>query len=529
MSAFGRDALVPGVPGFTTADDAAGVIARTPPNIPIVDGRALGVIERRRTKAFARSRGWLVRRTLLLADVLGLVLAFVVTQLLFRDAAAAAEVDRVNPGAELLLFIATLPGWIVVAKLYRLYERDEERTDHGTSDDLIGVFHLVTVGSWLFLAAAWLTGLATASFPRLFTFWALAIALVTLARASARTFCRRHIAYLQNTIIVGAGDVGQTVARKLLQHPEYGINLVGFVDAAPRDRRPELGHLTLLGTPDDLPAIARTFDVERVIIAFSGDTHEQTLELIRSLNDLEIQVDIVPRLYEIISPAAGIHTVEGVPLVGIPPLRLSQSSRLLKRAMDVSLSLAGLTLAAPAFALIGLAIKLESPGPVFFRQIRMGSGERTFRIFKFRTMMTDADQRKAEFEELNIHARDGGDPRMFKIPNDPRVTRVGSFLRRYSLDELPQLVNVFKGDMTLVGPRPLILEEDRHIEGWGRRRLDLKPGMTGLWQVLGRSGIPFEEMVKLDYLYVTTWSLANDCRLLFRTIPLVFRGQRDHF
>jgi lipopolysaccharide/colanic/teichoic acid biosynthesis glycosyltransferase len=159
----------------------------------------------------------------------------------------------------------------------------------------------------------------------------------------------------------------------------------------------------------------------------------------------------------------------------------------------------------------------------------MGEGDRPFWMLKFRTMVIDADERKAEIAHLNRHARPGGDPRMFKVPLDPRVTRVGSFLRRYSLDELPQLINVLKGSMSLIGPRPLILEEDRFVESWARKRLLLKPGMTGLWQVLGRSAIPFEEMVKLDYLYVTTWSLPNDCRLLVQTIPLVFKGERDGY
>jgi lipopolysaccharide/colanic/teichoic acid biosynthesis glycosyltransferase len=151
-----------------------------------------------------------------------------------------------------------------------------------------------------------------------------------------------------------------------------------------------------------------------------------------------------------------------------------------------------------------------------------GSG--TFRIFKFRTMVADADDRKPEVAHLNRHAQTGGDARMFKIVDDPRVTRVGRVLRRYFVDELPQLINVFKGEMSLVGPRPLILDEDAHVDEWARKRLDLKPGMTGHWQVLGRSAIPFEEMVKLDYLYVTTWSLWNDLRLLFGTVPLVVRG-----
>jgi lipopolysaccharide/colanic/teichoic acid biosynthesis glycosyltransferase len=180
-----------------------------------------------------------------------------------------------------------------------------------------------------------------------------------------------------------------------------------------------------------------------------------------------------------------------------------------------------ITLLSPLFALIALRIKLEAPGPVFFRQERIGWRGRRFRIYKFRSMYIDADQRKHDFGALNKHAEDG--PTMFKIREDPRVTPFGRTLRKWSLDELPQLINVVRGEMSLVGPRPLIIEEDRHIVGHGRRRLDLTPGLTGLWQVVGRSDIPFAEMVTLDYLYVTNWSLWGDLKLLARTLPAVTR------
>jgi lipopolysaccharide/colanic/teichoic acid biosynthesis glycosyltransferase len=188
---------------------------------------------------------------------------------------------------------------------------------------------------------------------------------------------------------------------------------------------------------------------------------------------------------------------------------------------------AALALVAPLFVLVAIAIKLDSRGPVFFRQARIGARGRPFRIVKFRTMVAGADDSKQMLADLNVH-RDGDD-RMFKIANDPRVTRVGRFLRATFLDELPQLVNVLAGEMSLVGPRPLIPEEARYVDVWATRRLDLRPGMTGLWQVLGRSAIPFAEMVQLDYLYVSTWSLGNDLRLLLRTVPLVVNRSGGSF
>ena len=251
------------------------------------------------------------------------------------------------------------------------------------------------------------------------------------------------------------------------------------------------------------------------------------LALIRDLKDQPVQVDVVPRFFEMIPSTAQLHALQGLSLISLPPPRLSSSSLVLKRTMDLVLALGTLVLLSPLLLLIAIAIKLESRGPVIFRQVRMGKGDRKFSMLKFRTMVADADARKAEVAHLNKHGANGGDPRMFKIPDDPRTTRVGRVLRRYSLDELPQLWNVVRNEMSLVGPRPLILAEDSHVGDWGRRRLDLKPGITGLWQVLGRDAIPFEEMVRIDYMYVTTWSLWNDVRIMARTFGAMGRGERQ--
>jgi lipopolysaccharide/colanic/teichoic acid biosynthesis glycosyltransferase len=194
---------------------------------------------------------------------------------------------------------------------------------------------------------------------------------------------------------------------------------------------------------------------------------------------------------------------------------LTRSSWLIKRSLDVAVAATALIVFAPVFALIALAIKLDSRGPVFFRQQRVGRGARVFSMLKFRTMDEDAERRQAELAHLN--EADG----LFKIADDPRITRVGRLLRCTSLDELPQLINVLRGEMSLVGPRPLVLEDDERVEGWYRRRLQLTPGMTGRWQVLGSARIPLHEMVKLDYLYVANWSLWGDVKILLRTVEFM--------
>ena len=482
------------------------------PPLPEVGELTLSILEQRRR--LARRRGWLVRRALVAADVIGLTLAFVLAELLHPGSS-----ERLGTPEEAVMFFAvTVPAWVLAAKIARLYDGDEERASTTTTDDLARVFQLSTLGAWVFVAVTWISGLPRPDVGRVIAVWLLAVGTVTLARVAARAACRQRLTYLQNTVIVGAGDVGQLVARKFLKHPEYGINLLGFVDGDPRSLTNGLASVPVLGGTAELPGLVRALDVERVVVAFTRDTQDDLLELVRNLNELDVQVDIVPRFFEVIGPHTVVHDVEGLSLVGVPPVRLPRSSRLLKRTMDLAVALPGLLLLTPVLALVAIAIKLDSPGPVFFRQVRMGSRDRAFRIVKFRTMAVDADARKSEVAHLNRHAADG-DGRMFKIPGDPRVTRVGRLLRRTSLDELPQLLNVIRGEMSLVGPRPLILAESRHVRDWARRRLDLKPGITGLWQVLGRSDIPFDEMVRLDYVYVTGWSLGGDLRLVLRTLP----------
>jgi exopolysaccharide biosynthesis polyprenyl glycosylphosphotransferase len=485
-------------------------------DVVLVSARTLEILERRRRFPTTGHRGWLVRRALLLSDVIGLALASLAAELLFGNKGGA-----VSTNLEFLLLLGTLPFWVIGAKLYGLYDQDEERTDHSTADEIVTVFHLATVGTWLLVVFGWASTFFIPNPVKFGAFWFFAILLVGFGRSVARAICRRRPEYVQNALIIGTGPEARLVARKLLQHPEYGINLVGFV--ADNDNRPRaVGSLPVLGDLADVMALVDRFGVDRVVSA--SDTNGELLKLARVLNQKDIQVDVVPKLFELVSPGVTIHTVEGLPLLGLPPFRLSRSTKLLKRMMDVVLSGSSLILLGPLFALVAVAIKMDSRGPVFFKQIRRGAGDELFSLYKFRTMVADAEERKAAIAHLNVHAQEGGDARMFKIERDPRVTRVGRILRHYLLDELPQLINVLKGDMSLVGPRPLIVEEDWHVEAWARKRRELKPGMTGLWQVVGRQAISFEEMVMLDYVYVTTWTFGGDLRLLLRTIPLVFKG-----
>jgi exopolysaccharide biosynthesis polyprenyl glycosylphosphotransferase len=490
-----------------------------------LDARTRAVIEHRRRTRTPRSRGWLIRRMLLAADVTGLTGAFLAADVLFGSSGRS---DAVGLRTEFLIFFATLPAWVVLAKLHGLYERDEERVDHSTIDDVVGVFHLVTVGSWLFALGALATGLAEPKLPKLATFWLLAVLFVTSGRAAARSSSRRRIGYLQNTVIVGAGDVGQLVARKLVQHPEYGLNVVGFVDAEPKERRSDLGHLAVLGGPERLEELIALLDVERVIVAFSGDDEKHTLELIRSLRARNVQIDIVPRLFELVGPKVDVHTVEALALVGLAPARLSPSSRLLKRTLDVAIAAIGLLATAPLFAAIAFSVKRDSRGPVFFRQTRLGMNMREFSVFKFRTMTVGGDDgAHREFIRRTMSASAETEANgTFKLDQGARITPFGRLLRKTSLDELPQLLNVLRGEMSLVGPRPCIPYEVDNFAPHHFERFLVPAGVTGLWQVSARAHATFGEALDMDVAYARSWSMALDLRLLGRTPVQVLRQRR---
>ncbi|MFL5920733.1 MAG: sugar transferase [Gaiellaceae bacterium] len=468
-----------------------------------------------------RRRGWLVRRMLVLADLVGLTIAYVVVDLL-TTGGGGAELR------EYTLLVATFPAWVALAKLYGLYDQDEERTHHPTTDDLLGVFNVITVGTWIFYGSGRLLGFVTPNMPRAVAFWMLAISLVTVSRLFARARCRKSPAYVQNTIVVGAGDVGQSVARKLLRHPEYGMNLLGFVDSRPKPQQDGLEHVELLGPPSALPGLVRSLDVQRVVIAFSNDLPEETLSLVRTLNETtQVQVDIVPRFFELVGPNAKVDTVEGLPLLELPPPRLSRSSFLVKRAIDIFGASVTLLLTAPLFAYIAWRIKRDSTGPVFFRQTRLALNQRPFTALKFRTMKVDADTgaHRAFIERIMDPTTAPNGNGLYKLERDDAITAFGQWLRKTSLDELPQLINVFRGDMSLVGPRPCIPYETEHFLPQHFDRFLVPAGITGLWQVTARGRSTFREALDMDVAYARGWSLSLDLRLLCRT-PLQVLGRK---
>ena len=271
----------------------------------------------RRSPKSRRSR--IIPPALVVADLVGLSLAYYLATLL------SAGDGALGSTREGTVFLLSLPCWVFVANLHGLYRRDQERADHPTTDDIIGVFHLVTVGVWLLLVATRLVGHTGPDVLNLTLFWILAVCTIPVARILAREACKRSPAYQQNTVIVGAGTVGQLIGRKLINHPEYGANVVGFIDRLPRSRRGDLPeHLPILGGPDRLPEIIQRLGIERVVVAFSIESVSQLLPLLRRLRPLRVHIDVVPWLFELIGPRVTVHAVEGVTLLGLPPVSIQR-------------------------------------------------------------------------------------------------------------------------------------------------------------------------------------------------------------
>ena len=448
------------------------------------------------------------RRALASADVLALLAAYGLLWIV------APPPNSVTHDLGLLL---ALPLWVVLNKSLRLYDRDANLVHQSTLNELPKIFHSLSLGAALaFLVGPLFPGV-TIHRTQVIVWWLAAIVLTPAFRFAARELVRRRTAP-ERVLLVGAGQVASLVARKISSHPEYGSELVGYVHAdGDRFHTNSMDEVRCLGPISDFERVCREADVERVIVAFSSAQHERLLDVIRISKRLRVKISVVPRLFEVIGAGVEIDQVEGMTLLGIRGLTRTTSTLALKRAMDITGASLGLLLVSPLLVVIALAIKLTSPGPVLFRQRRVGRANEVFHMWKFRTMVQGAHRMQAELAHLN--EMEGG--AMFKIADDPRVTPVGRILRRASLDELPQLWNVLRGEMSLVGPRPLVPAENDRVMGWHRTRLDLTPGLTGPWQVMGRNAIPFQEMVKLDYLYVTDWSLWSDIKLLLRTLPVV--------
>lgn len=323
----------------------------------------------------------------------------------------------------------------------------------------------------------------------------------------------------ERVLVVGGTGLAQQVMMGIKSQPHIGYNLVGYLEdrSAPAHRTASLPHL---GDIDDLGRVVHTHNIHQVILALPFWENGRLPQLVQTCRLIGVDFRVAPDLYALSFNRVDILQVSGVPLLELKELSIKGWNLAVKRAIDVGLVLLAAPLILPLVLLIALLIRLDSSGPALFRQQRVGKHGKLFTCYKFRTMVVDAEARKAELAALNE-----ADGPLFKIRRDPRITRIGHFLRRSSLDEVPQIWNVLRGDMSLVGPRPGLPSEVACYEPWHRRRLEVTPGITGLWQVLGRSNTTFDEMVRLDIYYGENWSVGMDLRILLKTIPAVLMSK----
>jgi exopolysaccharide biosynthesis polyprenyl glycosylphosphotransferase len=460
---------------------------------------AVGELSEAPSRRSVEARESSYRRLLAAADAIAAFGA------LFTAVAVLGD-DRLRATSLLLMPVA-----VVASKLVGLYERDELVLKKTTLEESAALFQMST----LFALVTWLLdGIVVDGFlgnRQVLGLWGLLFIMGLLGRSIAREIARRR-SPVERCMLAGPPEAVEAVLRGLANTRRVKAEVVGHLPLEGAGRRHE-------DTVRDLEEAIIRKDVDRVIIAPRETDSDEFLDLISLVKSLGVRVSVLPRIFEVVGTAVEFDTLNGITVLGVRRFGLTRSSRALKRAMDIVGASIGLVAISPLLAAMVIAIRLDSRGPILFRQTRVGRNGERFTMLKFRTMVDGADALKPRLAERNEATG------LFKITDDPRITRVGRWLRRTSLDELPQLINVLRGEMSLVGPRPLVVDEDSKIQGRHRRRLQLTPGMTGDWQILGSSRIPLHEMVKIDYLYVTNWSVWNDVKILARTVVYVFSAR----
>jgi exopolysaccharide biosynthesis polyprenyl glycosylphosphotransferase len=453
------------------------------------------------------SREALFRRSLLAADVVAIIGAFVLLAAIFSRSLQLT-----------LVSVCGLLALLLVSKILGLYDRDEALLHKTTLDEAPQLFQVATLGTLLaWLAGGFVVNVSALNRREALLLWLLLLLLLVVMRSATRALVLRAVP-AERCLFIGDQASATTIRSKLSGHS--GVNAEMVAHLKPDDAHTWSAQGFAPQRLAEIRNLARTLDVHRAIVAPGSVDGGDMLDLVRTLKAVGVRVSVLPRLLEAVGSSVEFDDLHGVMVMGVRRFELTRSSSAVKRAFDLIGASLGLLAIAPLMIAIAIAIKLDSRGPVFFRQPRVGRHGRHLQMLKFRTMVDGADAMKEGLRAQN-EAQDG----LFKIAEDPRITRVGKILRRSALDELPQIFNILAGDMSIVGPRPLVIDEDQCIGGWHRRRLELKPGMTGPWQILGPARVPLREMGAIDYLYVANWSLWGDVKIMLRTVPHVL-GRR---
>lgn len=452
-------------------------------------------------------------------DAAGLAVAFGVAYIirfrldlpLFR-----AEISgNVDFYSQIVYFL--IPIWLGIFAVTGMY--DEHNLLGGTREYALA-FNAVSAGMLLVIVATFLDPEFIIARGWLLVSWALAFLLVSTARFAVRRVVyhlRTRGLFMASALILGANDEAISLAQQLHGWKTSGLDVRGFVDPGDSDGGRIFRNLYILGRLKDLDRLVEELGIEEIVIATSALSRDQLVDIFRSFSAQDlIRLRLSSGLFEVMTTGVRIREIAFTPLIEVQPVRLTGFDRVLKALLDYSIALATITLGLPLFAAVAIAVRLDSPGPIIHRRTVLGLGGKPFDAFKFRTMRPDADAVLASRPEIAQRLSVKG-----KVKRDPRVTRFGRMLRALSLDELPQAFNVLRGEMSIVGPRMISPAEHEHYGQWDLNLLTVKPGITGLWQVSGRSDLSYEDRVRLDMNYIRNWTIWLDLQILIQTIPAV--------
>lgn len=467
-----------------------------------------------------RRASWVTWAALLSLDSVAINLAFVLAyftryQLQLGREVAVENFTPLGDYAPLLPALTLL--FLGVFALLGVYRRTPRAS---WIEEVASVLQAASVGMVVALALVFLVQNYVFSRLIFVYFWVALVLIAVVSRLLVRGVyfvLRRRGWGVQRVLVVGSGVLAKNVMHVIATEPGSGYRLVGFVRD---DGEGDIGRFKCLGDLRHIGGVIYEHRIEEVIIALPSASHQRALAITQQCDGLSVSFKLVPDVYDISLNRVDTHQLRGIPLIGIRERSIHGFNRAAKRLFDLAAATCALVAFFPVFAALAIAIKLDSPGPVFFRQKRVGQDGKLFSCLKFRSMYVDAEQRQQELLQSNE-----ADGPLFKMREDPRRTRVGRLLRRLSIDELPQLLNVLRGEMSMIGPRPPVPAEVEEYEDWHRQRLAVRPGMTGLWQVAGRSELPFDEMVLMDIYYIENWSLGLDFNIMLRTVPAVLIGR----
>jgi exopolysaccharide biosynthesis polyprenyl glycosylphosphotransferase len=495
----------------------------TVPNINSLLDTTLTTRVYQASRSIPRKVQWrLFLLALILSDAIMASIAFRVAYIVRFDLSIPLFKQDAMPSLttyQTLVFIL-IPVWLGIFAVAGLYNRHNLL---GGTREYSLVFNSTTIGMFTVISAGFLVPEFIFARGWLLLAWAFVFLFTSIGRFVLRRIVyslREHGYYLSPAIIIGANEEGVSLAEQLISWKSSGLHVLGFVDAKEVPGTRIYRHLHSLGKVDQLDTIIKQYGIEEVILATSAfSSRDNMLDIFKTYGVASgVSVRMSSGLYEIITTGLTVKEFAFVPLVGVNQLRLTGFDKFMKLALDYAIAIPGVIAVAPIMLIIGLLVKLDSPGPALHRRRVLGVNGKQFDAFKFRTMHVNGDEILAKSPELVKELKENG-----KLKDDPRVTKIGQWLRKVSLDELPQLFNVLRGEMSLVGPRMITEEELDKYDQWDINLLTVRPGLTGLWQVSGRSDVSYEQRVRYDMYYIRNWSIWLDLQLLFQTLPAVIK------